>query len=163
MLSSLLLPAGPRSPGGDLPSEVGVTLSSLRCKLWTGVSRMSLLSLRTGGRVKVISYLCRIFRKPTCSNRGGGRSTFTGAPLGHQGGRLGSWWAPAPAFLEAQRLLLSSCSRPFNNPFPLRLKAQVISVVQIHCLATNAVPVGQGPWEIFCVKGHAPVSVSETP
>lgn len=48
-------------------------LRSLRCRLGTGASRMSLLSLCTEGRVKVISYLCRIFRKPTCSRKGRGR------------------------------------------------------------------------------------------
>lgn len=48
-------------------------LRSLRCRLGTGASRMSLLSLCTDGRVKVISYLCRIFRKPTCNEKGQGR------------------------------------------------------------------------------------------
>lgn len=64
-------PYGPAG-GGDAPSGTGTTLRSLRCRLGTGASRTSLLSLCTGGRVKVISYLCRIFRKPTYSKRGGG-------------------------------------------------------------------------------------------
>lgn len=82
-------------------------------------------------------------------------STFTVASPRARG--YAAWAPGGPQHLlpYAQCLLLSSCSRPFNSSFPLRLMAQAISVVQIYCLATNAVPVGQGPWELFGMKGHA--------
>lgn len=136
-----------------------MTLRSLRCKLWTGASWMSLLSLRTGGRVKVISYLCRIFRKPTYSNKGEGETSSLWLLLGHQGMPPRPLVGPSICFPGKQRLLLSSCSRPFNNSFPLRLMAQAIPVVQIYCLATNAISVGQGPWELFGMKGQVMPSI----
>lgn len=108
------LTAGPPGEGrplaarGDLPSGMGVTLRSLRCKLWTGASRMSLLSLRTGGRVKVISYLCWIFRKPTCRERG----IFIAASPGRQG--------TPPRLLEGPSICCpgvpSSCYSPAVSP-----------------------------------------------
>lgn len=86
---SLPLPPGPAGEGrtlaaqGVTPSGMGMMLRSLRCRLGTGASRTSLLSPSTGGRVKVISYLWRIFRKPTCSRREkGGRHFHSLLPPG---------------------------------------------------------------------------------
>lgn len=98
-MRSLPLTPRPRRRG-DTPSGTGTTLRSLRCRLGTGASRTSLLSLCTGGRVKVISYLCRIFRKPTCSRKGGGRRHLHSQPrqdpLGHA---ISDPMAPTPASL----------------------------------------------------------------
>ena len=80
---------------GDAPSGMGMTLRSLRCRLGTSVSRTSLLSLCTGGRVKVISFLCRIFRNPTCSRGGQGTEvpSLSVSPWVHQGAPLMILWA----------------------------------------------------------------------
>lgn len=57
--------------------------------------------------MKVISYLCWIFKKPTCSDKGKERGTFTAASLRHQG--------TLPRLLKPQHLLPrvpSSCYSP---------------------------------------------------
>lgn len=81
LLKSLLAPrmvpprgaeATPRTPRGGaedtgtLPSGPEVTLRTLRLGLGRGRAQTSLPSRCEGGRRKAISYLCRIFRKPTC-------------------------------------------------------------------------------------------------
>lgn len=88
--------------------------------------------------MKVISYLCRIFRKPTCSNRGKGGASSLWLLLGLQGMPPGLLMGPTICFPGSPMLVTLQL-------FPLRLMVQAISAVQIHCLAINAVPVEQGP------------------
>lgn len=59
-------PRGGAEDTGTLPSGPEVTLRTLRLGLGRGRAQTSLPSRCEGGRRKAISYLCRIFRKPTC-------------------------------------------------------------------------------------------------
>lgn len=64
-------PRGGAEDTGTLPSGPEVTLRTLRLGLGRGRAQTSFPSRCEGGRRKAISYLCRIFRKPTCEGRGG--------------------------------------------------------------------------------------------
>lgn len=62
--------------------------------------------------MKVISYLCWIFRKPTCSDKGKERGIFVAASPGRQG--------TLPRLLEGPSICCpgvpSSCSSPAVSP-----------------------------------------------
>lgn len=57
--------SGGGGEGGALPSGTAATVRTLRLGLGSGRAHTSFPNLCDGGSRKVISYLCRIFRKPT--------------------------------------------------------------------------------------------------